>query len=354
MNRFLQLLFPLLTIMYVVDPESGGGEAEAETTAEDEQEPVSAGDEAWEALQSDEATYSEETAEIKDETPAAEQTESDQAEAKAEPEKKEEEKQGLTEDDLKPIESANQKTKERFEKVTQGYKEEKARAEALSSEVEKYKQSFDALKQLGFNDAAAAEDLVEFSAYRHILMTGDADKFKEIIGSQIKQFEAMHGKRVAVSTSVIDDYPDLKQKVDDLDLDETTATEVARSRKLTERATRQSQQNQQQEQTSQQIQQVATDAANEVDTLVGTWKNNDPDFTAVMPLLKEEIPEIRKLPPSQWVKTIDLMYKTIKKSLASAPKTSTPAPLRGNGHMTGSRQPQSMQEAVLMEMGMEG
>lgn len=343
MHKLFSLFFSFL-FMYAVDPEEAGGEVE------------SLADQAWEAVQSDEkpeavseepaTEITEETEQATEEQPKTETTEDASAtEAKA--------PEGLTDDDLKPLEGAKAKTQERFQKVTEGYKAEKERADALQSDIEKYKQSFDSLRQLGFNDEAAASDLVEFSAYRNILVSGDVDQFQQIIANQIKQFEELHGKRVAVSASVIDDYDDIKQKVEGMEIDEGTAIEVARARKLQERATRQAQQSQQHIQTEAQHQQLLQESANQVDQLEKTWRNNDPDYQAVIPHLRENLPDIWKLPPAQWATAVDMQYKAIKKALASAPKPNTPAPLRGNGHMSGQRQHTTLQDAVLAEMGMD-
>lgn len=263
-------------------------------------------------------------------------------------------KSEITDDDLKPLDSKNANTNERFTKITEGYKQEKQRAQELESEVTKYKSSFESLKQLGFNDEAAASDLVEFSAFRHVLATGDADKFQSIIGEQIKQFELLHGKKVSFAKSgVLDDFPDLQEKVNNLELDEDTALRVARAERLTQRAEREKQNNVQRQQTDQKSQQALQSAVDEVDELQNTWRTTDADFPVIVKHLQPKMEKIAKsFPPNQWATAIKLQYETIKESLAKSVQTSTGQPLRGNGNLTGKPAPTNMTEAVLQEMGM--
>lgn len=313
-------------------------------------EPVNVGDEAWEAIEN---PVDEPKPDVNE--PAAEVKTEEKDPAKPEVAKAEEKPAEITEDDLKPLESKNAATNERFQKITEGFKAEKARADLASQEVDRYKNSFASLKQLGFSDATAAEDLVEFSAYRHVLATGDAEQFKGIIESQIKQFQAMHGKSIAITGNIVDDYQDLKTKVDGLELDEQDAIEIARARKVQERANRDTQNQNSQRETAQQSQNVLDSAVASVTALQTNWKNTDPDYNAIMPHLQPLIAEIGKTyAPHLWAATLEMQYKVLKKTLvANAGNENKDLPLRGNGHMTGKPAPTSTEEAVLQAMGME-
>jgi predicted nucleic acid-binding Zn-ribbon protein len=160
---------------------------------------------------------------------------------------------------------------------------------------------------------------------------------------------------VQVGGSIINDHPDLQQKVDNLEIDEATAIEVARARNLQNRANRDNQRQVEKAQSAQQSQQLINNAVDQVVKMEQTWRNTDPDFLAVLPELQESIAEIReKMHPSQWPVAIEMQYKAIKKAMAGAAvNTRQATPLRGNGHMSGNRQPANMQEAALQEMGMD-
>jgi hypothetical protein len=358
MNKLLCFFLSFIT-MYAVDPDEGGGdqssELDVDTSGGEEGVVEDVGESAWEAIQTeDDGTGEEKPEEPQKAAETQEQIAEAEAAKQAEAEKAAEAAKVITDDDLKPLEGAKQSTQDRFQKITEGYKAATAKVETLTQENQRYKESFDSLRQLGFADEEAANDLVEFSEYRSALASGDATKFTEIINAQLKQFQSLHGKPVQIGGSIISDHPDLQQKVDNLELDENTALEVARARNLQERINRDSQRQVQQTQSAQQSQQLIMSAVNEVEAMEASWRKNDPDFMAVLPELQESIAEIRtKMHPTQWPVAIEMQYKAIKKALAAAAVNRQTTPLRGNGHMSTSRQPTNMQEAVLQEMGMD-
>lgn len=357
MSQFIRF-FLSFCMFYAVDPEApGDGQAEdQQTVGGGEDETVDAGEAAWDAIQSGDVeqetdAQQENTEKSGEETPKAEQENSEQAKDQ----QVSDSDKAITDDDLKPLEGAKASTQERFQKITEGYKTEKARADTLAEENSRYKESFDSLRQLGFNDEAAANDLVEFSSYRQALAAGNVEQFQQILSAQIKQFQDLHGKPVQIGGSIINDHPDLQQKLENMEIDETTALEVARARNLQNRASRETQRQNEQMQASQQSVQVVNDAVGQVVAMEENWRKTDPDFNAILPELKDSIVEIRsKMHPSQWPVAIEMQYKAIKKALAlRETQNRQTTPLRGNSHMSGNRQPTNMQEAVLQEMGFE-
>lgn len=265
------------------------------------------------------------------------------------------EKNKITDADLEPLAVGNKATQERFKKVTEGYKEERQRADTLAEENSRYKESFDALRGLGFTDEAAAEDLVALSGYRHVLATGDAEAFSKIISEQIREFESVHGKKISIQASALDNYPDLKDKIDNLELDEETALELARSRSIQQRAQRDLQAQNEERVKTQTSQQEIDGAVSAIEDMQANWKKLDPDYAAILPHLKEQMPEIGKqYPAHMWPSIIDMQYKTLKRALVAA-STNKPntQPIRGNGRMATQAAPKNPTDAALMEMGFE-
>ncbi len=269
---------------------------------------------------------------------------------KPEPEKKE----ALSDADLAPLDSKNPKTNERFQKVTEGYKQEKQRADTALADVEKYKSSFESLKSLGFNDAQAADDLVMFAGFRNVVASGDVDTFKQVIASQIKQFEQMHGKRVAIDVSALDDHDDLKQKVKNFELPEDVALEVARTRatQAREEQNKKSLESQQAEQ--QQRNEVMNSSIAQVNAMEANWKKTDPDASALLPHLKAQMERIAKtFPPEQWPAVIEMQYQSLKGAMAQTVSRDTVSrPLRAAGHTAGLLEPTNPQDAVLQALGL--
>jgi len=349
----LSWIFAVLNFLtFSIVEGDGVGEVAEETSNEE----VTASDAAWDAIENNDLTVDEAESEVQAEVSSdvpVDETEkpAEEVQSVAEETKSVE----ITEDDLKPLEGKNAATNERFQKITEGYKQKEQRVNELEQENERFKGSFESLKQLGFSDENAANDLVEFSAYRHVLATGDAEQFAGIVAQQIKQFELMHGKKVNVSVDSLEAYPDLKEKVESLELDENTAIEVAKVRDIQARSNRDSQKRKESVQTEQDQQQVVDVAISDVESLQGNWKKTDPDYNAILPHLQPLMQEIgAKYPPHLWASTIDIQYKTLKKALTSTVRAKTnEAPLRGNGYMSGKPAPQSTQEATLQAMGFD-
>ena len=340
--------FVSLFSFFMLSIDEGDGGAVEEPAEEESSEPE-------EAATPEEAVLEElglnEGAEAEEEQTQAEEP---AAEAKPEEVQPEATEPGdITDADLEPLNSKNQKTNERFHKVTEGYKAEKARAEQLEGQVAMYQESLQAIRDLGYTDEAAAQDLVNFADYRKAIYSGDVEGFQRILADQIRQFEVMYGKKVNVRASVMDEHPDLAAKVDNFDMDEATAFELARNRSLQDRAMRDAQQRNQAAAQQQQQQQVVYQAADYVDSMQRHWQENDPDFAAILPHLQPYMQEIGKsYPPHMWPQVIDLQYKSIKKALTETRQreASSGMPLRGNGHMSGRPAPTTVQEAVLQEL----
>jgi DNA-binding transcriptional regulator of glucitol operon len=348
-----------LSFFAIAIAEDGGGSTVEESSQDEQQEEAQSTEEAvLDAIGLGEEEPSAEGGQVDapnaDEKPA----EADApVENKPEVEQAEKKHDGLTDADLAPLDSKNPKTNERFQKVTEGYKQEKAQRESLQAEVSRYQQSFDSLRQLGYADEGAAHDLVNFSEYRKAIYSGDENTFSKIISDQIKQFESLYGKKISISSSALDDHPDLKEKVDALDIDESTALELVRSRELQARINREAQNRTQAQQTEAERTQELSGVVASVEQLQENWQRNDPDFPAILPHLQPLMAEIgSKYPPALWPQLLELQYKSLKKALSESQSASrgNNTPLRGNGRQGAKPAPSSPQEAVLQELGLDG
>jgi hypothetical protein len=284
--------------------------------------------------------------------PLTEEKEEVKPEVKAEEPKVEEKpKEGLTDADLAPLNSKNPATNERFEKLVNNYKELQTKVqeyETVKTENEAYKQSFQALEQLGFNDEGAAQSLLEFSQYRNAIKTGDVETFRVMLENEIQQFELLTGKRVNVATRGIDKYEDLRQKVDSQQISEDDAAQLARMRRLEERATIARQTQYQQATAQQEIEQITEKAVVDVKSYRDTLMRQDPDAKAVFDALTPFLPEILdSFPPQQWLKALETNYKATKAAMVKAqPPKQTFTPLRANSSKGGKPMFKSVAEEV--------
>ena len=360
----LRWMFPFfLCVLFIADNEGGAPDDKATDAPGEEQDTQSPEDAVLDAIglndeadtAAPETVATVDTGETKPEGEPEESKPEETASEKPEAEAQSKPQDALTDADLAPLDSKNPKTNERFQKVTEGYKQEKQRADSLQEEVLRYQQSFDSLRQLGYTDEGAAHDLVNFSEYRKAIYSGDEKTFARIIGEQIKQFETLYGKRISVSASALDDHPDLLEKVTALELDESTALELARSRSLQNRISREAENRTQHQQSAEAQSQELDGAVEAVQQMQNKWQSNDPDFPAILPHLQPMMTEIgRSYPPALWPQLLDLQYKALKKALASSQSHGrNNTPLRGHGHQGARPAPATPQEAVLQELGLD-
>lgn len=250
----------------------------------------------------------------------------------------------ITDKDLEPLNTGNKATNERFQRLTDGYKEKEAEFNQLSQqfeqkqvELQQHQSSFDALQQLGFNDAESAQSLIEFSQYRNAIKSGDVNTFTAMLAQEIQQFELAIGKRVNLNVSGIDKYDDLRQRVDNQELTEQDALRLARLNALEERAGINQQLNYQQSNNEQQQEQAINQASQEIVRFKDYLQKNDPDFQKVVQVLQPHLDSIvGNLHPSQWLAAIETNYKLTKDAmLKSQPARTVISPLRANSAPSG-------------------
>lgn len=250
----------------------------------------------------------------------------------------------------------SEKSAERWQKMSDGYRSERETRRTLEAEVGQYKESFKALQDLGFNSAESAQALIEFSQYRAAAMSGDVDSFSEMISRQVQEFEESHGKRPKISAGILDKYPDLQAKVEDLEIDDETASELARGRSIRDRASREETRISEARQTERASQAVLDGVTGEISSMQANWEKTDADYSSVIKVLQPKMAGIvAEFPPDMWARVIAREYRSIRESLVrNATQQREESPLRGNGRAGGTAMvPRNPQEAALAEMGMD-
>lgn len=262
------------------------------------------------------------------------------------------EKKPLSDEDLKPLNSTNKSTNERFEKLTSSYREVTAENEQLKQKYDTAEAAFADLRQLGFDDDNSIQSLVEFSEYRNAIKSGDADKFSQMIANEIQQFELMTGKRVNVNTSGIDKYQDLRERVDAKQISEEDALRLARFNNLEERAAIQNQTRYNEVTERQQQEQAINTAYDSVLSIQNNLQKTDPDYQVVVNAMQPFIAELtQSLPPAQWAKAIEVNYKVTKAALLNLqPAKQTFAPLRANSAKGGKPVFKTVDEQIAHEL----
>jgi hypothetical protein len=238
-------------------------------------------------------------------------------------------------------EGLGQKAQQRFQALANGIKERDQQIEQLGAQVNYVQQQFQQhnVSQPQFEQALAVIGALNKGDFRTALAALDEQR-RQIalqIGEPLPGVDALSG------------FPDLRQKVDGLQLSEADALELARMRQQQTALQQQQQSRQQQEQQTQQQQQAVRQAQGQVDEFCKRMAASDMDYPAIEKLL---LPKIQRLvqgvPPSQWAGLIQTQYELIKESGAAfrggAP--TAPAALRPMGTGGGKPAPASMFDAM--------
>jgi hypothetical protein len=153
------------------------------------------------------------------------------------------------------------------------------------------------------------------------------------------------------------DFPDLRSAVDNLQITEQHALEIARGRfnqgQQRQNAQRQQQENQRQQAQQDQEQQYQTAARTAqvaVDRFCQTMQKSDLDFARIEPMLLEQIQGglLQDVPPHRWPELVQKTYGLIKQTAGQVRGSSgaTSMALRPAGGEAPTAQPKSMHEAM--------
>lgn len=255
------------------------------------------------------------------------------------------------EDELyKMPEGLQAKSQERFRQLVDNSKTLAAQVQERDSQIGQMREATDWLRQEVFTDDDAPADLVQFASYRKALKSGDFDTAAQLLQAQAQQLALASGKQIAVDP--LASFPEIRQRVDAMELDEGTALELARSRQ--QAAAQQHQQAAQQQSQQQQFayQQQATQAVQRVESMCADWKAKDIDWPAKEKILMEQMPTImQSYPPHMIPGQIKLIYESVSRVMPAQQQTRAPAPLRGTGRSAGSAAPASALDAMRQKLG---
>ena len=271
--------------------------------------------------------------------------------AKPEAEKKPATKE-VTDEDLTRPENLSRKSSERFDKITNGYKAEKARADDATGQLGQMRESFKALGDLGFNDEASAKDLIEFSKFRKS-MQGDGAEAIVILQRQICNIEMATGKNV--QASALETHDDLADDVRSDRMPYQRALEIANSRDIQNRQQQQYDAQQNQQYQRYQSDQQRQGSIQSVEGMEANWRKTDPDYAAIHPHILAAIPEIQaQFPANQWPAQVNMLYQATKRAMSSQARPGQSSqPLRGNGNAGSKYIPKTTSEAAMQALGFD-
>ncbi len=247
------------------------------------------------------------------------------------------------EDDITALpEGLGQKAQERFQKLATANRELSTRFEQADRQVAYVRDTF---QQHGIRQ----EQFEQAVGFISAMNRGDLRGALALIDEQRAQIAMALGEPVP-GVDVLAGYPDLRTKVDGLQLSEQDAIEIARLRRSQGAVQQQAQQRQQQEQQTATAERDFQTARGSVDTFCKRKAAEDIDYPAIEAQLLPALPKLLKgVPTSAWMNVIEAQYDMLKQA-ASTFRRPTPAvdtnSLRATGSASPRQAPGSMHEAM--------
>jgi len=240
-------------------------------------------------------------------------------------------------------EGTKEATTERFNKMIESHKELNTRTETAEKDVADF-------REVITYSQATPEEFNELMEYSRMAKSGDLDGALALLDRQRHAIAQLLGKPVE-GVDQLGEFPDLQNQVDEMDLPQEVALELAASRRR-EKLQQQQVQGQQDTQAAQRQQQQARATAQQQITQLGQqWAANDIDYGAKHDLLMKQAAVIAQAyPPEFWSQAMTDYYQTLQVQAKPAPD-SKPNPLRPQGGGGGKEAPGSMLDAVNRSLG---
>lgn len=248
----------------------------------------------------------------------------------------------IDDDPYKMPEGLQEKSQQRFTKLVEMNQQK-------DQELQQLKPINDWLQNNFAQHHGGVEALETFANYFSALNSGNYQVAGQILQAQLQQYQLMTGQ--ALQANPLSDFPDLMHQVDNFEISEQHALEVARLRQ--QQAAYQQQHQSQQNQQKQQLmhEQQVNQAEQKIIGMVEQWKKTDVDFPIKEKAIVEYLNGLQGVPPNQIPSLIENYYKSL--GAFSLPKASQPnvVPLRATGKGAGNAMPKNSLEAMALSLG---
>lgn len=261
------------------------------------------------------------------------------------------EKPVVAEDDIyKMPDGLQAKSQERFRALAEKSKSLSAQIQERDGQISQMREATEWLRQEVFTDDDAPADLVQFASYRKALKSGDFETAGKLLQAQAQQLALASGKPIAIDP--LADFSDLRQRVDGMELAESDAIELARSRQQQHVQQQHAQRQQQAAEQHESYRHQAETAVQQVDAMCAEWKAKDIDWPAKEKILMEQMPQImQSYPPHMIPAQIRLVYESVSRVMPAQQQQRAPSPLRGSGRAAGAAAPASALDAMRQKLG---
>lgn len=257
----------------------------------------------------------------------------------------------LVKPDASMPEGLTPKAQERFQVLANTNKELTAKV----TEYEPIVQSALGLQEVFKTNGVKREQFDQAMEVVGLMNRGDLEGALRVLDEQ-RAMISLHLGRPLPGADALANHPDLRAEVDNLQLTEARALEIARDRaarqsqQAAQQRQRQEQQHQQQEdQAAQQHEQAVRTGQLAVDKFCKARMADDMDYARIEPMLLAEIQGglLQGIHPAQWPRIVEKTYGLIKQTAnQSRSASSSSSVLRPTGGESLRQAPKSMHEAM--------
>ena len=247
----------------------------------------------------------------------------------------------IDDDPYKMPEGLQEKSQQRFTKLVEMNQQK-------DQELQQLKPIQNWLHENFAQHQGGVEALETFANYHNAMITGNYQVAGQILQAQLQQFQLMTGHQLQANP--LADYPDLMQQVENFELGESQALEMARLRQQQAIIQQNNQQQYMAQQQQQYMAQQVQQAEQKIIGMVEQWKKSDIDYPIKEKAIIQYINGLQNVDPSLVPSLIKNYYKSLG-SLAMPKASSSVVPLRPTGKGAGSAVPKSSLEAMGLALG---
>lgn len=210
---------------------------------------------------------------------------------------------------------------------------------------------FESLRALLDDSVSSPAEFVQLLDFSRAVRNGQFQQAVEMLDRVRNDLVLKGGIKSVPQKDVLDDFPDLKQEVEEFNLTPERALELARARKLESEYRQQQAHEQRNSQELQQYQQAVEVAVQQVQQLEAEWARTDPDYKAKMQRLAGQISNIgQQYQPSQWASVVAMLYQNLSMP-ASTKKPQSHLRPAGAGGKSKPAEPKSLEAAIGAALG---
>jgi len=238
------------------------------------------------------------------------------------------------------------KSHERFQSLVNDNKEKVSQLEGLNDTVSQMRET---VKDAGLNP----ESFSDVMAFAKEFNTGDPKKALAMLDDKRNVLMLKIGE-VVETPGPLDQFPDLKEKVENHDLSEADALKLAQAEVAKKQANEAQETKEAQDKDQTDYAASVKKYSDEVTAMEKQWKETDADYGSKKDILWSKLEGIRDQPPHLWPYLVKQSYDLISETVKQSGKPVNPeSPMGKDPGPEGVAEPKSLLEAFERNIGVK-